>query len=171
MGGGEILCAASGLLYGFNIAGTGVFAKKLNTPLYLATQSTVGFSTSLIFSVVLNFVTITNDSGISQPIEKIMFSFNPMHIIYVVLVAVITSAFCWIIRTNSMKHIDACVVAVITPFSAVITSIISVMLGKDQLDLNLILGSILGLLSIFLSSADDIFKIHLQKKSNAKLKV
>lgn len=164
---GEILCAVSGLLYGFNIAGTGVFAKKLNTPLYLATQSTVGFSTSLIFSLILNFVTITNDSGISQPIEKIMFSFNPMHLIYVILVAVVTSAFCWIIRTNSMKHIDACIVAVITPFSAVITSVISVILGKDCLDINLILGSLLGLLSIFLSSADDIFKICSVKKSKA----
>ena len=32
---GEMLCAISGLLYGFNIAGTSVYAKNLYAPLYL----------------------------------------------------------------------------------------------------------------------------------------
>lgn len=145
---GEVLCGVSGLLYGFNIAGTGVFAKKLNVPLYLATQAVTGFVVSLISTVVFDFASV----------EKAVFSFKPAHILFVIAVTVVTSALCWVIRTNSMKHIDPCVVAVIMPFSAVITSIISVAVGKDTLNINLISGGILGLLAIFLSSYDDIAK-------------
>ncbi|MBQ7076259.1 MAG: EamA family transporter, partial [Clostridia bacterium] len=145
---GEILCAIAGLLYGFNIAGTGVYAKNLNVPLYLATQAVTGFIVSLISTVVFDFTSV----------EKIVFSIKPVHIIFAIAVTLIVSALCWIIRTNSMKHIDACIVAVIMPFSAVITSIVSVISGKDTLNINLIFGGFLGLLAIFLSSYEDIKK-------------
>lgn len=145
---GEILCAIAGLLYGFNIAGTGVYAKNLNVPLYLATQAVTGFVVSLISTVVFDFTSV----------EKIVFSIKPVHIIFAIAVTLIVSALCWIIRTNSMKHIDACIVAVIMPFSAVITSIVSVISGKDTLNINLIFGGFLGLLAIFLSSYEDIKK-------------
>ena len=152
---GEILCAASGLLYGFNIAGTAVFAKKLNITLYLAVQSVTGFIMALILSVVLNSITLPSTG---MPLEKAVFSFNPVHMLMVALVVIIGSALCWIMRTDAIKHIDACIVAVITPFSAVITGVLSVLVGTDTLNLNLVLGSILGLVAIFLSSFEDIFK-------------
>ena len=76
----------------------------------------------------------------------------------VAAVVIIGSAICWIMRTDAMKHIDACIVAVITPFSAVITGVLSVLVGTDTLNLKLVLGSILGLIAIFLSSFEDIFK-------------
>lgn len=151
---GEILCGLAGLLYGFNIAGTGIYAKKLHTTLYLAVQSTTSFILSLIASVILNFVRIPSGNAI----EPIVFSFNPMHMLFVVLLALISSALCWTIRTNAMKHIDASIVAVIMPFSAAVTGIISVLSGTDEFSLNLVFGSILGLVAIFLSSAEDIFK-------------
>ena len=154
---GEILCAASGILYGFNIAGTGAFAKKLYTPLYLATQSVMGFLISFILSLTLNNTYITTSTGLRIPVEKIMFSFKPEDIIFLVTVALVVSAFCWIIRTYSMKYIDACVVAVIMPFSAVITSVLSVLTGNDTLNFNLVMGGILGLVAIFLSGIEDGF--------------
>lgn len=152
---GEILCAASGLLYGFNIAGTGIYAKKLNVSLYLAVQSATSFIVSLITTVALHF---TINPATNKPIEKIMFSFKPEHIIFVILFVLVGSALCWIIRTNALKYIDARIVAVISPFSAVITGVLSVLSGTDTLDLNLALGCGLGLLAIFMSSYDDIFK-------------
>ena len=154
---GEILCATSGILYGFNIAGTSVYAKKLYTPLYLATQSIMGFSVSLILTFVLNSTYITTSSGLSGPVEKIMFSFKPSDIILLVLCALVVNAFCWVIRTYSMKYIDACVVAIIMPFSAVITSVLSVIMGSDTLNSNLVIGGILGLVAIFLSGVEDGF--------------
>jgi len=155
---GEILCAISGLLYGFNIAGTGVYAKKLFAPLYLAVQSAVGVITSLIFSVVLNSVTYVNAEGIRAPLEKIVFSLRIEHILFAVVVAVLSSALCWIIRTNALKHIEANIVAVIMPFSAVVTGVLSVIFGTDILDIHLILGAVLGMGAIFLSSYDDLLK-------------
>ena len=152
---GEILCAISGLLYGFNIAGTGIYAKKLKVTLYLAVQSTTGFLISLITSVALNSLT---SSATNEPIEKIMFSFNPAHIIFLIVFVLVSSALCWIVRTNALKHIDARIVAVISPFSAVITGILSVLAGTDILDINLALGCGLGLLAIFMSSYEDIFR-------------
>jgi len=149
---GEILCAMAGLLFGFNIAGTGAFAKKFYVPLYLATQSVVGFIVSIIASLIFNFIPMGPEHVI---IERITFSFDPKWIIFLVLFVVVNNALCWIIRTNSMKHIDASAVAVIMPFSAVVTSVLSVMLGSDQLTLNIVLGGALGLAAIFLSSFGD----------------
>ena len=155
---GEILCSISGLLYGVNIAGTGAYAKKLYPPLYLAVQSTIAMIISFIFAIILNFATYTNSVGMVVPIEKIVFSFKPEHIIFTCVWVVISSAMCWIIRTEAMKHIDATSVAVIMPFSAVITAILSVITGNDALNINIILGGTIGILAIFLSSYDDIFK-------------
>lgn len=155
---GEILCAASGLLYGFNIAGTGAYAKKMNAPLYLATQSVVCMIVSLIFALTLNFMTLPNAEGVMAPIEKITFSFNPAIILFLIVYVVISSALCWVIRTNSMKKIDASIVTIIMPFSAVVTGILSVLMGKDMLSINLVLGGLIGVLAIFLSSYDDIFR-------------
>lgn len=155
---GEILCAASGLLYGFNIAGTGAFAKKLFVPMYLAVQSVVGMTVSLIFSLALNFITVTNSFGVQVPVEKIVFSFRPEHIIFTIFYVIICSALCWIIRTNSMKHIDATAVTIIMPFSAVITGVLSVLTGNDVLNLNLVAGGALGVVAVVMSSFDDIKK-------------
>lgn len=57
-----------------------------------------------------------------------------------------------------MKHIDANIVAIIMPFSGVITGILSVWSGNDIPNLNLVFGSILGVLAISLSTFDDISK-------------
>lgn len=149
---GEILCALAGLLFGFNIAGTGAYAKNLYAPLYLATQTVVGFVVGLICSLIFNFVPFGAEQ---QVIEKISFSFDIKWLAFLLLFIVANSALCWIIRTNSMKHIDASAVAVIMPFSAVITSVLSVIWGSDQLTLNIVLGGTLGLIAIVMSSFGD----------------
>lgn len=160
---GEALCAAAGLLYGFNIAGTGAYAKNFCTPLYLAVQSGVSTVVYLISSFAFEKILITGKSGVAVPIEKIVFSINPVHIAAVVLTALIVSALCWTIRTNAMKHIDASIVAIIMPFSAVITSVLSIILGEDVLSVKLVVGGILGLLAIFMSSYNDIFRRRLSE--------
>ncbi len=152
-GAGEILCAVSGLLYGFNIAGAALFAKELHAPLYLAMQSVIGIVTSLIFSLVLNFVSISG-----APIEPIVFSLKPEHLLFAVLLTLVSSALCWIIRTNALKHIDATVVSVIMPFASVVTGLLSVMAGKDTLDFNLICGALLGLVAMLLPGIADMTK-------------
>ncbi len=152
---GEILCALAGLLYGFNIAGTSVYARKLYPPLYLAAQAVVALIIYAAAAVLFDKISLSS-SGV--PIEPIMFSFKIEHLLYVIVISVVTSALCWVIRTNAMKHIDASAVAIIMPFSAVVTSIASIIMGNDTLNINVVLGGILGMLAIFLSAYTDIFK-------------
>ena len=152
---GEILCAIAGLLYGFNIAGTSVYAKNLYAPLYLAVQAFVGTIVSFVFTLFLN--TPLTIGGNSVVIEKIVFSFKPVHILAAIIVTLISSAMCWIIRTNASKHIDASIISVIMPFSSVLTGIFSVLTGHDTLSINLISGGLLSLLAILMSCFNDIF--------------
>ena len=142
---GDVLCALSGLAYGVNIAGTGVFAKKLYAPLYLMVQ----MSTETVIS--FGFALCLHTSGM----EPIFFSLDWRWILGNVAIALINSTLCWIIRVNAMKHIDASVVAVMMPFSSVVTTVLSIAAGKDTLSMGLIGGTVLGLIAVILSGLGD----------------
>ena len=62
----------------------------------------------------------------------------------------------WIIRTEALKYVNASVVAVLMPFSSVITGVLAVCIGKDIFTLHLFLGGLIILLSSILSSVADI---------------
>ncbi len=142
---GDILCALAGIFYGVNIAGTGVYAKKLYAPLYLMVQMMVELVVSSVAATVFHFTGI----------ETIKFSFDIGLLLLSGLAVFVSSTVCWIIRTNAMKHVDATVVAVMMPFSAVVTAIVSVILGTDTVSINLVLGAVLGLVAVILSSLGD----------------
>lgn len=143
---GDLLCASAGICYGVNIAATGAFAKKLYTPLYLMIQMFVEFFISGIATIVFH----------ATKIESIQFDFHWRLIVANIAVAFITNTLCWLLRTKALRTLDASVVAVMSPFSAVITSVISILIGKDTLTLTLIISIGLGLLSIILSALGDI---------------
>ncbi len=138
---GDLLCALAGIFYGVNIAVTGVYAKKLNAPLYLMLQSFIEMT------VATASVFVFDATGI----EQIKFTLSlPLIIINAVWI-LIGSTFCWLIRTNSMKHVDPTVVAVMMPFSSIVTTVCSIIAGKDSPSLGLFLGVALGLIAIILS--------------------
>lgn len=153
LGKGEMLCALAGCLYGVNIAATGAFAKKMNAALYVLVQTWVNVVVSFATAIALNAIS----SG-GAPIEKIAFSWDIWHLLSLAGIALIVSTFCWIIRTNAMKYVSATVVAVMMPFSSVVTGVSSVAAGTDTLTLNLVLGGLLVLAATFLSSAEDIIE-------------
>ena len=152
---GEILCAAAGLLYGVNIAATGAYAKQLYAPLYLAVQAVVQLVAKAGFAVALHLIRIPTASGVPEPIERIRFSFQPWHLAALAAVALVSQAFGWTVRTNCMKYLEASRVAVMMPFSAVVTGIISVCAGTDRLTWHLVLGGGLCLSAILLSGLDE----------------
>ena len=150
-GKGEILCALAGVLYGVNIAATGVYAKKLDAMLYVMIQMWMHVIISGIAAVVLDRVTIGG-----EPVEKIAFSWDPKHLLLIALLALIVSTLGWIIRTEALKFVNASVVAVLMPFSSVVTGILAVCVGKDVFTLHLLFGGLIILLSSILSSLADI---------------
>lgn len=142
---GDLLCALAGIFYGVNIAGTGAFAKKFYTPLYLMIQMFVEMIISGIGTVVFHVTGI----------ERIKFDFDWRLILANLVYVLIISTFCWLIRTNAMKKVDASVVAVMMSFSSVVTMVLSVLTGSDVLTASLIVGAALGLISIILSAFGD----------------
>lgn len=155
---GAILCALAGILYGVNIAMTGAFATNLNAPIYVMIQMFVTSIISFATSFGLNAITVNG-----APIEQLKFTWSFLPIAGLILFGLLTNAFCWIVRTSAMKHIDATVVAVIMPFSAVITAVVSVIFGQDTLSLNLIFGGLLCLMAAILSGFADTIDVRKHK--------
>lgn len=156
---GEILCGLSGIFYGVNIAATGTFAKKLHAPLYLMiqmfTEAVISFVAAIVFSKVL-----INGS----PMEPIRFSFAFWPMAGRIVTTLIFGTLCWVLRTNAMKTVDPAAVAIMMPFSSVITTVVSICIGTDTLSRNLIFGVILGLIAIILSGLGDRIDIFKSKK-------
>ncbi len=134
---GEILCGLAGIFYGVNIAFTGMKAKGLNARLYLMIQFFIQAVISLIYALIFEETRFPTSAGIIS--------------LYIGIV-LISSVGGWIVRTISVVNLDPTLVAVIMPFSAVITSVLSVALGKDVLTLSLIFGAILGVASCIISA-------------------
>ena len=158
-GAADILNALAGLLYGVNIAITGIYAKKYVASLYVMIQLFVQAILSAIMAVAFNFIVIGEG-----PVDPFVFTPNPWLILAIVGIGIVSSALCWTIRTSAMKHVSANVVAVIMPFSAVVTGVFAIILGQDTPSLTLLIGAILGLAASFLSSAGDIIESKRESK-------
>ena len=138
---GVILCALAGVLYSVNIAGTGIYAKKLDTGLYLLIQFAVQFVVSATYSLLF--------------IKEPQFSFAPLHLGALVGMVLLSTVLCWIIRTACLKKLDPSFIAVAMPFCSVVTGIISVMTGADTLSFGLVGGAILIFIAIVISGLAD----------------
>lgn len=151
LGFGEILCGLAGIFYGVNIAGTGAFTKKFDSALYIMILLAVESVLSFIVAIAFHFIQING-----APIEAIRFSWNPLLLLTRIAFVLISSTLCWVIRTNSMKYVDATVVAVMMPFSSIIAGTLSVLVGMDELTLNLVLGAVLGFIAMIICALGDM---------------
>ena len=142
---GDLLCAAAGIMFGINIAGTGAFSKKLYAPLYLMIQMFVELAVAAAGTVIFHITKI----------EPIVFTFDWGLMLSNVLWVFISYTLCWLIRTSAMKHVDATVVAVMMPFSSIVTTICSIAAGNDTVSTNLVAGAVLGLTAVILSGLGD----------------
>lgn len=147
---GEVLCGLAGIFYGVNIAAAGAFAKKLHAPLYLMIQMFVEAIISFLAAIAFSRITI---GGV--PLEPTKFSFDLWTMLGRIVTTLFFSTFCWVLRTNAMKSVDPSAVAVMMPFSSVVTTVISICTGSDTLSFNLVIGVTLGLVALILSGFGD----------------
>ena len=138
---GVILCALAGVLYSVNIAGTGAFAQKLDTGLYLLIQFAVQFVVSATYSLLF--------------VKEPQFSFAPLHLVALVGTVLLSTVLCWIIRTACLKKLDASFIAVAMPSCSVVTGVISILTGADTLSFALVGGAILIFIAIVISGLAD----------------
>lgn len=142
---GDTLFALAGIFYGINIAVTGIHAKNLFVPIYLAIQIATEAIISLISAFVFDFTGI----------EPLRFAFDAKPILMNIGFVLVSLTLGWLIRTWAMKKVDPTVVAVMMPFSATVTVIASISMGKDTISPELIIGGVLGLVAIILSGLGD----------------
>lgn len=150
-GRGEILCALAGILYGVNIAATGVFAKKLDAMLYVMVQMWAQAAVSGAALIALDRITVGG-----EPIEKAVFSFSLRHLLILAGLVLAISTLGWIIRTEALKYVSAAAVAVLMPFSSVVTGAVAVIAGKDAFSPALLIGGIVILAASVLSGVADV---------------
>ena len=140
-GPGVILCALAGVFYSVNIAGTGIYAKNLDTGLYLLIQFSVQFVIALGYSIFF--------------VDAWKFSFAPQYLGALVSIVLVSSVLCWLIRTACLKKLDPSFIAVAMPFTSVFTGIISILVGADTLSFALVAGAVLIPAAIILSGLAD----------------
>ena len=157
----DVLNALAGVFYGINIAITGIYARKYHAPLYVMIQLFVQAIVSLAVAVAFNLITFNG-----EPMDRILFTPDIWLILGAIGIGVLTNAVCWTVRTASMKFVSPSVVAVIMPFSAVVTGIVAVLLGMDTLSYTLVIGAIIGLIASLVSSFADLMES--KKASNSK---
>ncbi len=136
---GDLLCGAAGLLYGVNIAVTGIKARKLDAGLYLLIQFGVLFVVSTVYTLSFG---------------EVEFSFQIAPMALCIGITLVSTVMGWIIRTICLQHLDPSLVAVIMPFSSVVTAVISVAIGNDALSSNLVIGALLGVFAALVADFD-----------------
>ncbi len=143
---GDILCALAGILLGACVALTGVFAKGLDMPLYMVVHMGVYFLISVISTVTLNFITL--GGTVAEPIR---FTFDVRLLLLAALFGLISIGLCWLHKNLATVKTDPTLVAIISPFAAVISAVVSVLLGQDALRYNLVIGAALILVAVLFS--------------------
>ncbi len=143
---GEILCALAGIFYGVNIAVTGIKAKNLDAKLYLLIQFGMHALISSVYAVINTLISNKN-GGASIVIY-------PTCILILIAMVLVSTVLGWIVRTICLTHLAPSFVAIVMPFSSVITAIIAVIMGEESLTLGLVLGAIIGVLAAIVSNVD-----------------
>ena len=135
---GDIFSAIGGALFGVNIAFTQVFAKNKNPFIYVAIQM-----------LVLTIISFIYSSLFERPL---LFSWDVGNVFIVLFLAIFCTAGCWIVRAYAVREVSATTIAVMNPMSAVIATIIAISIGQDHFTYNLLIGAIIIVSAILISS-------------------
>lgn len=132
---GDALCATAGILFGVCVAAVGTFTKGMDATLYMLVHTGTYFVVSLATTLLLDRVTV---GGV--PMEEAIFTFEWRALAPAILIGLVDIALCWLLKTVVTRHIDPTTTAVVGPFSAVITGVVSVLAGMDTPSPNLLIG-------------------------------
>ncbi len=143
---GDVLCALAGVLLGACVALTGVFAKGLDMSLYMVVHMGVYFLVSVASTLALNSITL--GGGTAEPLR---FTFDFKILLLAALFGLVSIGLCWLLKNLATVKLDPTVVAIVSPFAAVISAAVSVLIGQDALRYNLVIGAALILAAVLFS--------------------
>lgn len=147
---GDVLCSAAGLLLGLGIVLTAISTQGMDITLFTTVHMCTYCLSSASLMLLLNFIKVNG-----TPMEPIAFSFSPLPLLIAMLFGVFTIGVCWLLRNEATRHLHPSLVAVIAPFSAVITAAVSVIFGLDTLSPSFVIACVLIPLSAILSGLGD----------------
>ena len=143
---GDILCALAGVMLGACVALTGVFGKGMDMSLYMVVHMGVYFLISVCSTISLNFIML--GGTVAEPIH---FTFDFGMLVLAALFGLLSIGLCWLLKNTATVQLDPTAVAIISPFAAVISAVVSVLLGQDALRYNLVIGAALILAAVLFS--------------------
>lgn len=141
---GDIFSAIGGALFGVNIAFTQIYAKNKNPFLYVTIQMVILSIMSFIYSFIFE--------------RPLLFSWDIKNLLIVLFLAIFCTALCWIVRAYAVRNISSTTIAVMNPMSAVIATSIALIMGQETFNFNLLVGAIIIIASILMSSLSQIKK-------------
>ena len=145
---GDGLSAVGGLFFGLDIAFTKVFSKDKDPLIYVFLQVCV-------LTVVCFAYTFIFEGAI---MHTMAFTFDWLPLLEVAFLGIVCTAVCWTARAWAMKSIDALTVSLLVPLSAVVASVLSISFKMEEFSLNLLIGGLIILLSIAVSTVFDYLK-------------
>jgi drug/metabolite transporter (DMT)-like permease len=147
---GDALCAAAGILLGFGIVFTAMCTHGLDITLFMALHMCTYFLTSISLAVAMNFIRIDG-----APMEAFVFTLSPLTLIFAALFGLFTVGICWLLRNEATRHVHPTAVAVIAPFSALITAVISILQGMERATPSFLIACTLILASAVLAGLSE----------------
>ena len=147
---GDVLCAIAGAMLGFSIALIASYAKDIDITLFTFIQMSCYFIISLLGAILLNHFKLNG-----EPFEEFRFSFNVWHLLFAVFFGLFSVGICWLLRNLAVANINPIFVAIVSPFSAIISSIISISIKIEPFTIELLIGGLLISVAVIISSLSD----------------
>ncbi len=151
---GDILCFSAGILYGLSSALIGTYGKNLDTVLYMLMYTFIYFLVSLGLAFTMDNVLI---NGV--PMEKATYSLYIPLLLAVMALGVVDIGICWFLKNLAVQRLDPTTTATISPFSAVIAGVLSVILQIEPISTKLIVGGALIMIATLLPELPSLLRL------------
>ena len=146
---GDIFSAIGGALFGVNIGFTQIYAKDKNPFVYVSFQLAILTIASFIYTFIFE--------------RPLLFSWEVSNIFIVLFLSIFCTALCWVVRAIAVKNINAITIVVMNPMSAVVATIIALSIGQEEFNTNLLVGGLILVAAIIISSLPKKEKIEKEK--------
>lgn len=161
---GVWLAALAGILYGVNFVITGVYAKKLDSGLFVFIQLSIQALLAFFYAIFGEMIWGTGET-------TFLFTFDVGALLVIAFVGVVATGICWTLRAYCMKTIPVMIVAVIMPFATVLTSVWSIVGGMEKPTWNFFVGGCIVIAAIFIAQLGDGWKKDKAKQTTPPEKV
>ena len=130
---GDLLSIAAGLFFGVNLVLTGLYLRERDGLVYTFLQMATIAVVGLVWTV---------SSGVKVP------EMTAAGVWRLLFLGVVSTAVAWAMRNHAQRILPPIAVSTVLPFSAVVSTVISVLAGRDRITLPFLAGAILLLAAI-----------------------